>query len=169
MTCQASVGRLVRDSGLKALPLNRPGSRTSSGVRFPNRSSTDNRKHFFSGRSAGKGTGVDRRCRRAGSGIRRGSLTTCEVSSLSCLAKTKDAVEALKTTEFADAPLQLAIAYMRLGRQADARAAVEKMLKLAPGATIQSWRQTWNFRDTSILDQAAADLARAGPPGSPTQ
>jgi class 3 adenylate cyclase/TolB-like protein/Tfp pilus assembly protein PilF len=85
------------------------------------------------------------------------------------LGKNEDAAEALKTTEFADAPLQLAIAYMRLGRQADARAAVEKMLKLAPGVTIQSWRQTWNFRDPSILDQAAADLARAGLPGSPTQ
>ncbi|MBY5412606.1 tetratricopeptide repeat protein [Rhizobium leguminosarum] len=80
------------------------------------------------------------------------------------LGKNEDAVEVLKTTEFADAPLQLAVAYMRLGRQADARAAVEKMLKLAPGATIESWRQTWNFRDPSILDQAAADLARAGLP-----
>lgn len=85
------------------------------------------------------------------------------------LGKNEDAVEVLKTTEFADAPLQLAIAYMRLGRQADARAAVEKMLRSAPGATIQSWRQTWNFRDPKILDQAAADLARAGLPGSPTQ
>ncbi|TJV10978.1 MAG: adenylate/guanylate cyclase domain-containing protein, partial [Mesorhizobium sp.] len=75
----------------------------------------------------------------------------------------------LKTTEFADAPLLLAIAYMRVGRQADARAAVEKMLKSTPDATIQSWRQTWNFRDTSILDQAAADLARAGLPGSSTK
>ncbi|MBA5805278.1 adenylate/guanylate cyclase domain-containing protein [Rhizobium changzhiense] len=80
------------------------------------------------------------------------------------LGKNEDAVEVLKTTEFADAPLQLAVAYMRLGRQSDARAAVEKMLKLAPGATIESWRQTWNFRDPSILDQAAADLARAGLP-----
>nr|WP_311044412.1 adenylate/guanylate cyclase domain-containing protein [Rhizobium sp. NZLR10] len=80
------------------------------------------------------------------------------------LGKNEDAVEVLKTTEFADAPLQLAIAYMRLGREADARAAVEKMLKSAPTATIQSWRQTWNFRDPSILDQAAADLARAGLP-----
>lgn len=85
------------------------------------------------------------------------------------LGKNEDAVEVLKTTEFADAPLQLAIAYMRLGRQADARAAVEKMLKSTPAATIQSWRQTWNFRDPFILDQAAADLARAGLPGSPTR
>ena len=85
------------------------------------------------------------------------------------LGKNEEAVEVLKTTEFADAPLQLAIAYMRLGRQADARAAVEKMLKSTPGVTIQSWRQAWNFRDPSILDQAAADLARAGLPGSPTQ
>ncbi|ESZ12949.1 hypothetical protein X737_26090 [Mesorhizobium sp. L48C026A00] len=85
------------------------------------------------------------------------------------LGKNEEAVEVLKTTEFADAPLQLAIAYMRLGRQADARAAVEKMLKSTPGVTIQSWRHAWNFRDPSILDQAAADLARAGLPGSPTQ
>jgi TolB-like protein/Tfp pilus assembly protein PilF len=85
------------------------------------------------------------------------------------LGRNQEAVEVLKTTEFADAPLQLAIAYMRLGRQADAKAAVEKMLKSTPTATIQSWRQAWNFRDPSILDQAAADLARAGLPGSPTQ
>ncbi|MBY5346054.1 adenylate/guanylate cyclase domain-containing protein [Rhizobium leguminosarum] len=80
------------------------------------------------------------------------------------LGKNEDAVEVLKTTDFADASLQLAVAYMRLGREADARAAVEKMLKSAPTATIQSWRQTWNFRDPSIMDQAAADLARAGLP-----
>lgn len=58
----------------------------------------------------------------------------------------------------------LAIAYMRLGRDAEAQAAVAKMLKSAPTATIQSWRQAWNFRDNAILDQASADLARAGLP-----
>ncbi|MFC0808557.1 adenylate/guanylate cyclase domain-containing protein [Ensifer sp. P24N7] len=80
------------------------------------------------------------------------------------LGKNEEAVEVLKTTEFADAPLQLAIAYMRLGRDAEAQAAVAKMLKSAPTATIQSWRQAWNFRDNAILDQASADLARAGLP-----
>ena len=80
------------------------------------------------------------------------------------LGKNEEAVEVLKTTEFADAPLQLAIAYMRIGREAEAQAAVAKMLKSAPTATIQSWRQAWNFRDNSILDQASADLARAGLP-----
>lgn len=84
------------------------------------------------------------------------------------LGKNEDAVEVLKAAEFADAPLLLAIAYVRLGRDAEARAAVEKMLKAAPTATVQSWRLAWNFRDPSILDQAAADLARAGlPSGSP--
>lgn len=80
------------------------------------------------------------------------------------LGKNEDAVEVLKAAEFADAPLLLAIAYMRLGREAGARAAVAKMLRSAPTATIQSWRQAWNFRETSILDQAAADLARVGLP-----
>jgi adenylate cyclase len=80
------------------------------------------------------------------------------------LGKNENAVEVLKTTDFADAPLILAIAYMRLGRQADARAAVEKMLKSNPAITVQSWRQGNNFRDASILDLLAADLARAGLP-----
>ncbi|PII38046.1 adenylate cyclase [Sinorhizobium meliloti CCBAU 01290] len=79
------------------------------------------------------------------------------------LGKTKQR-RGTQTTEFADAPLQLAIAYMRLGRDAEAQAAVAKMLKSAPTATIQSWRQAWNFRDNAILDQASADLARAGLP-----
>ncbi|MDK1389131.1 adenylate/guanylate cyclase domain-containing protein [Sinorhizobium sp. 8-89] len=84
------------------------------------------------------------------------------------LGRNEDAVEVLKAAEFADAPLLLAIAYMRLGREAEARAAVAKMLKAAPTATIESWRQAWNFRDPTILDEAAADLARAGlPSGSP--
>lgn len=82
------------------------------------------------------------------------------------MGKNEEAVEALKTTEFADAPLQLAIAYVRLGRDAEARAAVVKMLKTVPTATIESWRQTWNFRDPSVLERGAADLRRAGLPSS---
>lgn len=82
------------------------------------------------------------------------------------MGKNEEAVEALKATEFADAPLQLAIAYVRLGRDAEARAAVVKMLKTVPTATIESWRQTWNFRDPSVLERGAADLRRAGLPSS---
>lgn len=52
------------------------------------------------------------------------------------MGRNEDAVKVLETTEFADAPLQLAIAYMRLGREAEAKAAVEKMLRTAPDATI---------------------------------
>ncbi|MEY9167062.1 adenylate cyclase [Sinorhizobium fredii] len=84
--------------------------------------------------------------------------------ALILLGRYEDAVEPLKATELSDAPLALAIAYMRLGRTADAKAAVEKMLKANPKITIQTWRQTLNFRDPSILDQLAADLARAGLP-----
>ncbi|CAN7635284.1 adenylate/guanylate cyclase domain-containing protein [Rhizobium sp. LjRoot98] len=80
------------------------------------------------------------------------------------LGRNEDAVKALKTTDFADAPLQLAIADMRLGRQPEAKAAVLKMLETAPDATIQSWQKAWHFRDPTILDRAAADLARAGLP-----
>jgi hypothetical protein len=54
------------------------------------------------------------------------------------LGKNEEAVEVLKTAEFGDAPLYSAIAYVRLGRLAEARAAVEKMLKANPAVTIQS-------------------------------
>ncbi len=80
------------------------------------------------------------------------------------MGRNEDAVAALKTTEFADAPLQLAIAYVRLGRRAEAEAAVSKMLKTAPDATVSSWLQAWHFRDPTILEAAAADLASAGLP-----
>lgn len=84
------------------------------------------------------------------------------------MGRNEDAVEVLKTTEFADAPLQLAIAYERLGQQTEAQAAVERMLKSAPDATIASWLQAWHFRDPSILRQAAVDLKRAGLPDGRT-
>jgi tetratricopeptide (TPR) repeat protein len=84
------------------------------------------------------------------------------------LGDNEKAADALKTTDFADAPLQLAIAEMRLGRAADARAAVDKMLQRTPDVTIMSWRQTWNFRDPTILDRAAVDLVKAGLPDGRT-
>lgn len=80
------------------------------------------------------------------------------------MGRNEEAVKVLQTTEFADAPLQLAIAYIRLGRPKEARGAVEKMLATTPGATVHSWRQAWHFRDSSILDRAAEDLAAAGLP-----
>jgi adenylate cyclase len=85
------------------------------------------------------------------------------------LEKYENAADALRTTEFGDAPLLLAIAYMRLGRQVETHAAIEKMLKSIPAVTVRSWRQGYNFRDPSILDRATTDLARAGLPGSATQ
>ncbi|WP_425348755.1 hypothetical protein [Rhizobium aethiopicum] len=90
-----------------------------------------------------------------------GSSTTREALFLWCLVKTKMQLSA-EGNGIRRRAIATSRRYMRLGREADARAAVEKMLKSAPTATIQSWRQTWNFRDPSILDQAAADLARAG-------
>lgn len=61
------------------------------------------------------------------------------------------------------------IAYTRLGRIAEAKAAVEKMVTANPKITIQTWRRGFNFRDPSVLDQLAADLARAGLPDRATR
>ena len=75
-----------------------------------------------------------------------------------------EAVQVLTQTEFNDAHLLLAIAYVRLGRLADARAEVVKMLKINPAITVQTWRLGYSFRDPAILDRHALDLVRAGLP-----
>ena len=80
------------------------------------------------------------------------------------LGRFGEAVDALTQTEFNDAHLLLAIAYVRLGRLADARAEVVKMMKINPAITLQAWRLGYSFRDPAILDRCALDLAQAGLP-----
>jgi hypothetical protein len=58
----------------------------------------------------------------------------------------------------------LAIAYVRLGRLADARGEVGKMMKINPAITVQAWRLGYSFRDPAILDRHALDLVQAGLP-----
>ena len=80
------------------------------------------------------------------------------------LGRFGEAVDALTQTEFNDAHLLLAIAYVRLGRMADARAEVVKMMKINPAIMLQAWRLGHSFRDSAILDRCALDLAQAGLP-----
>jgi tetratricopeptide (TPR) repeat protein len=75
-----------------------------------------------------------------------------------------EAVDALTHTEFNDAHLLLAIAYLRLGRLADARAEVGKMMKINPAITLQAWRLGYSFRDPAILDRYTLDLVQSGLP-----
>ena len=80
------------------------------------------------------------------------------------LERFAQAAQALTQTEFNDAHLLLAIAYVRLGRMADARAEVVKMMKINPAITLQAWRLGHSFRDPAILDRYALDLAQSGLP-----
>jgi len=80
------------------------------------------------------------------------------------LERFAEAAQALTQTEFNDAHLLLAIAYVGLGRLADARAEVGKMLKINPAITVQTWRLGYSFRDPAILDRHALDLVQAGLP-----
>ena len=80
------------------------------------------------------------------------------------LGRFEEAVDALTQTEFNDAHLLLAIAYMRLGRLAEARAEVGKMMKINPAITLQTWRLGYSFRDPAILDRYALDLVQSGLP-----
>ena len=80
------------------------------------------------------------------------------------LGRFGDAVAALTQTEFNDAHLLLAIAYVRLGRSADALAEVGKMMKINPAITLQAWRLGYSFRDPAVLDRYALDLVQSGLP-----
>ncbi|MGB8709829.1 MAG: tetratricopeptide repeat protein, partial [Methyloceanibacter sp.] len=80
------------------------------------------------------------------------------------LGRFGEAVDALRQTEYNDAHLLLAVAYVRLGRLADARAEVGKMMKINPAITVQAWRLAYSFRDPAILDRYALDLVQSGLP-----
>ena len=80
------------------------------------------------------------------------------------LGRYEEAVDALTQTQFNDAHLLLAIAYVRLGRMAEARAEVVKMMKIQPAITLQAWRLGHSFRDPAILDRYALDLVQSGLP-----
>jgi len=80
------------------------------------------------------------------------------------LGRFGEAVDALTQTEFNDAHLLLAIAYVRLGRLPDARAEGEKMMKINPAITLQAWRLAYSFRDPAVLDRYSLDLVQSGLP-----
>jgi hypothetical protein len=73
-------------------------------------------------------------------------------------------VDALLHTDFNDAHLLLAIAYMRLRRLDDASAEVGKMMKINPAITLQTWRLGYAFRDPAILERYSLDLVQSGLP-----
>ena len=75
-----------------------------------------------------------------------------------------EAVDALLHTDFNDAHLLLAIAYMRLRRLDDASAEVGKMMKINPAITLQRWRLGYSFRDPAILERYSLDLVQSGLP-----
>lgn len=80
------------------------------------------------------------------------------------LGRFEESAKALTQTEWNDAHLLMAIAYVRLGRLADARAEVGKMMKIWPAITVQAWRLGYSFRDPATLDRYCLDLMRSGLP-----
>ena len=60
-------------------------------------------------------------------------------------------------------PMQ-AIAYVRLGQQKNAEAAVQNILKIDPRYTASSFARTRLFKDKALLDQFVKDLRKAGLP-----
>ena len=77
-----------------------------------------------------------------------------------------DAADALSRTEFNDSHLLSAIAHVRLGRSADARREVRKMIKINPTITLKAWRLGYCFRDPASLEGYSLDLLQAGLPPS---
>ena len=75
------------------------------------------------------------------------------------------AIVALKAgPRFSGMRLTLAIAYVRVGRLDDAKAAVQDALALEPSLTQAAWRNVSFYSDPSITEREVADLDRAGLP-----
>jgi adenylate cyclase len=86
--------------------------------------------------------------------------------ALRLLRKYEDSLAAFKQAFMdGDAPLNMAIDLVRLGRIDEAKAQVKLMLeKNDPKFTQAKWRQGYFYSDPSIVDGEVADLAKAGLP-----
>ena len=87
--------------------------------------------------------------------------------ALRLIGKYEDSLAAFKqsNTDTGDAPLNMAIDLVRLGRMDAAKAQVKLMLeKNDPKFTQAKWRQGYFYSDPSIVDGEVADLAKAGLP-----
>ena len=86
--------------------------------------------------------------------------------ALRVLGKYEDSLAAFKQGFIdSDAPLNMAIDLVRLGRMDEAKAQVKLMLeKNDPKFTQAKWRQGYFYSDPSIVDGEVADLAKAGLP-----
>ena len=81
--------------------------------------------------------------------------------------KYADSLAAFKQADMSggDAPLNIAIDLVRLGRIDEAKAQVRSYLeKNDPSFTQAKWRQGYFYSDPSIVDGEVADLAKAGLP-----
>jgi tetratricopeptide (TPR) repeat protein len=63
-----------------------------------------------------------------------------------------------------DVPLLLAMAYVNLGRDAEAKAEVKRALAIDSKFTQETWKQGYFYKEPSILKRQLADLASAGLP-----
>jgi hypothetical protein len=86
--------------------------------------------------------------------------------ALRILGKNEEAIAAFKQGwQNGDAPLNIAIDLVRLGRIDEAKAQVKFMLeKNDPKFTQAKWRQGYFYSDPSIVEAEVADLAKAGLP-----
>jgi adenylate cyclase len=82
------------------------------------------------------------------------------------LGKHEDSVAAFRQSEVnGDAPLNIAIDLVRLGRIDEAKAQVKLMLeKNDPKFSQAKWREGYFYSDPSIVEAEVADLAKAGLP-----
>jgi TolB-like protein/class 3 adenylate cyclase len=86
--------------------------------------------------------------------------------ALRLLGKPEDSLAAFKQADMSgDAPLNIAIDLVRLGRIDEAKAQVTLMLKKNnPKFTQAIWREGYFYSDPSIVEAEVADLAKAGLP-----
>ena len=56
----------------------------------------------------------------------------------------------------------LAVIYIELGREEEARAAAAEVLKISPNFSLEKWRQIAPYKDQAVLERMLAALRKAG-------
>ena len=67
-----------------------------------------------------------------------------------------------RNPNFSPARRYLAVVYVELGREKEARAEVAEILRISPGASLDLWRERWPYKNQADLERYIAGLRKAG-------
>jgi len=77
-----------------------------------------------------------------------------------CISYLQDSLA--RNPNFLPARRWLAVAYVELGREKEARAEVAEIMRISPGASLENWRERLPYQQQATLDRFIGGLRKAG-------